>query len=397
MRQLNQHSINPGIEDLWVDVYDDTKRKVPATTAQAPDGTWLIQFDNGDPTPPGVGLNVRYGADGYAVQMVRQPMPPDNTQIEANAVELKAGSGPFPLAPSREQVCGLRLSFEGLTVATREHGIVPWFEPGYQCLGPEDRAAVRAVKKAAGDTHLILEFFSDAGSIYDEPGQPFEFFISPSMEQNPAFFLSLVEEVIQGGFVPVITFDGDDADDPDHGYPNALRQLPILVNLLRSSVHGDLNAYVLYARFWDGVFYGSTPANIGAFGQAFRALLPNGYLAIEHQPGRIPCGEGGGDYAAGGLMTTYDTICGEYDWPPNADSTWQVIGRMVSPYTRPPDQPAGDDPHPPFYLAPGSPRGPYFYCAFEDGEYQWVRGQVTLEQIQTERQYFKDMGCTYTG
>lgn len=114
MRQLNQHTITGGITDLWVDVYDDADppNKVPATTAKAPDGTWLVLFDNGAVTPPGNGLNVRYGASGYLVTMVRQPMPADDSQVEANAVEMQAGSstsffpqgvvsrGPLPPFPS---------------------------------------------------------------------------------------------------------------------------------------------------------------------------------------------------------------------------------------------------------------------------------------------------------
>ena len=128
-------------------------------------------------------------------------------------------------------------------------------------------------------------------------------------------------------------------------------------------------------------------------------ILPDGYFAIEHTPGNIPCGEGGSDYASGGLMSTFDTMMGEFNTV-HEDSFWQVAGRMVSPYHRPPDQPAGDDPNPPFYLAPGSPRGPYFYVGFEPlqgGVYEWCRGCCSLEQVRAVNQYMRDAGCKYTG
>lgn len=405
MRALNCNCNVQGLFVSW------TADKDQASPLQRP-CTWIddpsnphrgqVQFAE-DETAIGVGGVLSVTKPGYGVWSVRvQVPPPSDTGIELGTVsdppnasiQLEPITPPFPAAPDRNQVCSIGLTFQGLTVTTREFGTLPWFEPGYQCLDPEDRAAVRAAKHLAGDTHLILEFFTDTGSIYNEPFQPYQGFISPSMEQNPAFFLSLVEEVIINGFIPIIVFDGDDGDNPAHGYPNALRQLPILVNLLKSSSYGDLNAYVLYARFWDGVFYGSSPENIANFGAQFRTLLPNGYLAIEHQPGKIPAGEGGGDYQPGGRMSTYDVICGEFDWLPHNDATWQVLGRMVRPYTRPSDQPSGDDPNPPFYLAPGSPRGPYFYVVFEYAEYQWVRGQVTAEDIQTQRSYFWGCGAT---
>jgi hypothetical protein len=131
----------------------------------------------------------------------------------------------------------------------------------------------------------------------------------------------------------------------------------------------------------------------------YRKLQPDGYLAIEHDIGHIPCGEGGDDYAPGGLMQNYDTILSEFD-SVHEDSCWQIVARMVPVYHRPPDQPAGDDPHPPFYLKHGTPRGPYFHVAFEPtigGVYQWCRGQCSLEDVQAVRTYERAMGCALVG
>lgn len=317
-------------------------------------------------------------------------------------------SGVWPPVPTRDQVCGVQLTFAGLVVETKQYGVQPWFEPAYQTLtDPEDRAWARRQKKAAGDTHLILEFFTNMQRLYDEPGQPWQDAITPSGENDPTWFLGLVEEVIQDGLIPIVAFDGDDGS---RGHANAMRQLPVLADLMKSSAHGDLSPYILYARLWDGVFYGSTPDEIAEFGRAFRRLVPDGYLAIEHQPGRIPTGEGDADWIHGGAMTTYDVLLSEFNFPPPNDTIWQIAGRTIRPYHRPPDQPVGDDPNPPFYLRDGNPRGPYFVCAFEWWAlYNWVRigwphfvatSPVVVafqQQIVQERAYLKSVGYRYTG
>jgi hypothetical protein len=125
----------------------------------------------------------------------------------------------------------------------------------------------------------------------------------------------------------------------------------------------DLTPYIIHRPGWDAVFYGwggveskgmkykhglrwqwmrrdlpkSTPhmlddqqRRVKAFGELFRKILPLGHLAIEHTPGNIPCGEGGGDYAPGGSMTTFDTIMGEFNTV-HEDSYWQIAGRMLRP------------------------------------------------------------------
>ena len=222
------------------------------------------------------------------------------------------GSKPFPPIPTRQQVCGVQLTFQGLTVTTKQYGEQPWFELAYQCCSdPADRASVRQQKRVAGDTHLILEYFTNAGEfIYNEPGQWLEPLQTLVGENTPDAFRSMIEEVIADGLIPIVVFDGDNADNPVDGYPNALRQLPALVALLQQGK--DLTPYVLFGRLWDGVFYGSSPDNIRKFGAYFRSSLPNGYLAIEHNPGHIPAGGGPADWLPGGTMDGYDVVMSEY-------------------------------------------------------------------------------------
>jgi hypothetical protein len=141
-----------------------------------------------------------------------------------------------------------------------------------------------------------------------------------------------------------------------------------------------------------------------------RALSGNCYLGIEHNQGHIPLGEGGDDYKPGGRMQNFDVIFGEFDDSPDPntgnDSIWQICGRMIRPYNRPPDQPGNDDPNPPFYMNYPNPRGQFYYVGFEYsfnfGAYAWVRvdmnNYVGLQNaIGIHRNYMKALGSKYNG
>jgi hypothetical protein len=227
-------------------------------------------------------------------------------------------------------------------------------------------------------------------ALYDEPKQAYTADKFGPKLWSAAQVADLAREVIQARLIPVIFLGGDAGEA---GYVVAKRQLPELVAAL-----GPLNAYVLIVPGFDGVFYGWTGEHIAEFGQQFRALSPNGYLGLEHSTGHIPTGEGDTDWVRGGRMTTYDVLLSEFDTDNlHQDSTWQIAGRTISPYKRPPEQPAGDDPNPPFYLKQGSPRGPYFVIAFEFDTYYWVRDRVTAPMVKLHRAYLRSLGYTFFG
>lgn len=320
---------------------------------------------------------------------------------------LNASGGVFPPKPTREQVCGItcRSMNSCPDVVTKQWGKIPWFEPILGTLvDPQDRANVYAVKHGMGDTHAIIGMSSVAGVMYDEPCD-IQHVYEPNQELQLPWFRALIEEIIRNRFVPVIALDGDNGDNVPRGSANALRQLPILINLLQSSHYRDLREDVLIARFWDGVFYGTSRENALKFGQEFRRLNPNGHLAIEHQPGRIPFGEGTDDWMPGAAMSFYDVPCHEFDYandvPPNP-TIWQVGGRMLgAAYVIGPDQ--DGDFHPPNYQLHGTPRGPWINCALEwEGTYWAVRrgtapGHSTLALEQQRRDYLLARGWKYTG
>jgi hypothetical protein len=355
------------------------------------------------------------------------------------------GGGALPAIPTRAQVCSVQHSLAGLTYHTKEFGNVPaWF---YGRLNAEDRAQARADHRAAGDTHLpfpITEAYRESGTLW-----PPELADGYDYTHDLDTYRAIAHEAIADGFLIDCPLGGDglgagpDYNDPvgrTYGCQWLMMNLERMIRALEGDGtpdRPDLTKYICFRPGWDAVFYswgdpaaarskgglrwrwvrwrygtgGKAPTPLTAkqldeqqtrvkqFGALFRQVLPLGYLGIEHTPGNIPCGEGGGDYAPGGLMTTYDTIMGEYNTF-HEDSYWQIAGRMLEDYHRPPDQPRGDDPNPPHYLAPGNPRGPYFYVVFEPtkaGAYEWCRGRCTLEQIQQEDRYIRSTGATLTG
>jgi hypothetical protein len=309
--------------------------------------------------------------------------------IILNTASTNSSSG-IP-AWGRDKICSIQLALSGLMIQTQQYGLQPWFELAYQCLSnPADRQSVRDQKKLNGDTHQILEFFTNGEFFYPEPGTWLSNCYSPSAESNPDWFYMLCLELIQDGIVPIVVFDGDNGDNPADGYPNALRQLPLVVKCL-----DDLSNNVLYARFWDGVWYGSDRSNIEEFGIQFRTLKPNGCLALEMQVGVNQMGDDVTSYGYSGILRHYDVICNEFDSNVHQDSTWQIVGRMVYPYNRPPDEPSGDDPRPPYFYGQGNanPRGRYYWIAFENKAYEWVRNRISQAELASEREYFRAMGA----
>ena len=351
-----------------------------------------------------------------------------------------SGGGVLPVVPTRAQVCAVQHSLAGLTYHTREFGDVPaWF---YGALNAEDRAEARECHRAAGDTHIpfpVTEAYREPGTLWPAAlADGYDY----TSDEGLQTWNEIAAEAIADGFLIDCALGGDGLglgpgyNDPvgrTYGHGWLVANLDRMLLAMQNSHTGDLTKYTCYRPSWDSCFYGwggtetrakskaapvslrwrhmtpagrahmkaSTPkvttsglddqqTRVKEFGELFRKILPNGYLGIEHTPGNIPCGEGGGDYAPGGLMTTFDTILGEYNTF-HEDSYWQVAGRMLDDYHRPPDQPAGDDPHPPKYLGPDSPRGPYFYVVFEptkNGVYEWCRGRCTREAMQEERSLY---------
>lgn len=309
---------------------------------------------------------------------------------------------PIPAPKSRDEILSVTMMFQGLTVQTQQFGALPWFEAALPWMTKADRESAYAAKKAAGDTHSMAGA-PTGGALYPEPGQPYDqpgfgpLDWTNGLTKMTPDFLALIVEQIQHGFTPIVFFD--ERQDVSR------KCLELAMDAYLTNEYGvDFTQYVITVPGFDGVFYGWNPPDLIVEWAAYaRSRSPNCYLGLEHNTGHIPLGEGGSDYAPGGKMNGFDLILSEYDdWNPNVpgsagDGVWQINGRLERPYNRPPDQPQGDDPNPPFYLAQPSPRGPYYHLAFEFNEFLWVRSRVSAEDIQKQRDYLKAMGCRWTG
>lgn len=320
---------------------------------------------------------------------------------------LQSGGGFHPpFTPTRAGALGVNVSFMGgLIIDSPTYGLMPWFDAALAWCDPVTRSLVYAAKKAAKDTHCVLEI-PNGYPLYDEWGQ----FYSP--EKFPALdwtngetklgpeFLNLVREIIAHGFYVDIAMD----ERQDH----SLKIVPLVAQALKDS---KLTPFGFVRPGWDSVFYGWPVEAIMEWGRSARAINPDILLGLEFTPGHIPFGEGGDDYLPGGRMDDFDVVLGEFNsfTPGNGSAggqVWQVVGRMVEPYTRPADQPQSSDRYPPPFYLVDSPRGPRSFCFYEtDDPYGWVRidpnnseqVQGTIAFINAMRQYARGLGCQYTG
>jgi hypothetical protein len=319
----------------------------------------------------------------------------------------------LPAAPTRAQIGAVKLTFQGLTVALPDFGTIPWFEPAISSLSAADRKLVYAAKHAAGDTHIAIalswNYAGDGAYSYPVPGT--------DLTANLPAFRALVHEAIENGFYVLAFLAGDGEsppggghDDPvgwTYGYAWLMQNLSSIVTSLQQP--DDLLPYVILVPGWDGVAPGWAPdaSNPSSGTYAYpseldnyllhaRSLVgPKGSLGVELATGYSHWGGGAANYTSPAGLAL-DVILQEFPGPPTGDQVWQIAGRELGPaYVRPPDQPAGDDPNPPFYLSGATPRGPFFPIAYEYDEYRWVRDGVTPAEVQQEKAYLKAAGYPY--
>lgn len=315
-------------------------------------------------------------------------------------VALKRIVQPLPPVPSRDELATAQLTFQGLTLDCGDEYTGPAPDPFLDVLSPACRQRFYAMKRAAGDKAIAIAL----AHAYNEPG------VHPKLSEGKDWtkdwpgFRAFLQEVIGAGFYVQLHLAGD-GDCPNtggycdtvgwtYGYQWLIDNLPTIVREV--GAYGD---YIRWGPGFDGVFYGWEPSaeKVPTFARVLRSLKPNAVIFLEFNWGHIPIGEGGDDYKPGGRMQDYDLILAEIAPGLNDDTFYQIVARLVPRYTRPPDQPVGDDPNPPYYLGTPNPRGPWFFNCFEWNLYGWVRSQVSSDQIQRDRQRLRAAGCSIVG
>lgn len=357
----------------------------------------------------------------------------------------RSGGTVLPAPPSRDQLCGVRCTFQGLTVVTQQYGTLPLFDPaiGWFTLAA-DRQAAYDVKAAAGDTHINLTISGQ----YAEAGQAYANVVGRDYTQDiPALRALLTEAICAGvsrgvpnGFRILLALAGDgmsvnwnpqpgEYNDPagwTYGFEWLMENFQRIWSALRGD-HGewpDLTPWILPMPGYDGVVPAWQPFTcVNEYVRHARSVAgPHAALAIELSAGYCVWSGEANDWATpDGQM--FDVIVSEFPYqmgPPLAipssllsgsnwagsvtpdqrapwDRVWQIVGRLISPYHRPSEQPTNDDPGgAAFLLSSGTPRGPYFYIAWEFDTYGWVRG-CPLSQVQQHRHVLSDLGCEWVG
>ncbi len=215
MRQLNL-STPAGITQLWVNGYDDAKRQIPMTCVLL--DRWVVQIDNGDPSTGTIHMEL--GANGWYSPLSRQPMPPDNVQMEALPMEWKPGIPPFP---SRAEACSIQIHFQGSYVDSKAYsavyqaqyggpGQVPYFGAAFA-----DFAIMDGIQQLIdqivrwGDTH-VMHYCGIRPEGYNEAGQPYgaDQIVKPVVSwSNMPFYIECADGIIARGLKPMYCLDGE--------------------------------------------------------------------------------------------------------------------------------------------------------------------------------------------
>lgn len=317
----------------------------------------------------------------------------------------------FPPAPTRDALGNVLIGFQGVTAHTTQYGAFPMFGPETTTLNDADLIAYCEDLLDAGFTHgeiAVSWQYAEPGFQMPVPGRDLSNDL-PELCRRLRLMLSYLPSgrhltgvaVFMAGDGrslpknPDGTYPYNDPVGHTYGFEWLMDHAP---RIWQSIMAAGLKKYCVPVPGYDGVFYGwgntgepdLQPQRVAEFGALMRSVDPDVLLFIEHSTGDLPVGGGADDYAPGGLMENYDGVLSEFDAPVTGDQVWQVVARMARPYTRPPDQPAGDDPNPPMYLQ-DSPRGRRFYVRYEYRTFDWTRGNVTAEQVAHDRAYLQSL------
>lgn len=326
----------------------------------------------------------------------------------AAAMESSGGSNVLPPRPSREAVCAVRNQFQGISVGGRH-----LFEPeiGWT-LTPEGRQRAYAAHRAVGDTHINLSL--DLSGLACLP-------------RLKAIIREAITAGAMTGVVLMCMGDGSPAN-PDPGALGVewlMANFDAIVDYLEADE--DLTPWIVFCPGYDGVVPGWQPwSRVNAFARMARARLDRlahgGYLALELSSGYCVWSGEDNDWATTDGQC-FDVILQEFpiewgppeappaylllpdgsDWAPSASNEqrapWTqiwIVQRMLGPrYRRPAAQPPRYDPDPPYFLGGGTPRGRYFYIAWERTTYLWVRKNCDISIVNQQTAVVRDLGAEF--
>lgn len=305
--------------------------------------------------------------------------------------------------PTREEIFTAQITFQGIEVnLPRFGGIIPWFEPFFASLNPEERQEIYKVKRNIKDKVINLavsyEYTKHHGYTYFvQPGRDF-------YRDGLDLLNKLITEIKNEGFYIWLMMAGDgQGNGPEYNDPvgHTYGHNFLMNNLQRVlSATYENRKFIVYIPGYDGVFGPEkrlwAPEQVISYCRYIRSLIGDeGYAGFEFAAPYIHLGEGQSDYQ-NSRLDNMDLILLEHPYPFNQNGVWQPAARMLGrDYIRPKEQ-VGDN-SPPFYLINGTPRGPFIVNSFEGRLYNFVRRQADVLDMNNDRLYRKSLGFKYIG
>lgn len=330
------------------------------------------------------------------------------------------GGGGLPPRPTRDQMCGVRNQLQGISVG--DHHV---FDPEIGW---------------SGDKAFRLEAYRQHHNVRLPNGTPMpDTHVCLSLDLTglaglPQLKMVIREAITEGGMIGTMLMcmgDGNDPGEKDHdpgalGFSWLMANFNAIVDFMEEGE--DLTPWINFGPGFDGVIPAWQPfTRVNQFVQMARARLDrlkwgSGYLNVE-LGGGFPSWSGKrNDWAtADGQM--FDTILQEFpitwgppvpppqflllpdgsDWSPSASNEqrapWTriwIVQRMLGPrYIRPAMQPPNYDPHPPYFLGGGTPRGRFFYICWERTTYKWTREHCDISIVIQQTQVIIDLGAEF--
>ncbi len=325
------------------------------------------------------------------------------------------GGGSWPAVPTRDAVCSVYIGFQGVTARSSQYGSFPAFGPETSTLSIENGDFQWYLDQMKGHGYTHVEFavswnYRSWSYQYPIPGR--------DLSQNLPELKRRVEMAIRSGLLVALFMAGDGEsvnDNPQPGQYNdpvgwtygrqwLMRNFQRIYDAMGPTADSphDCRPFMVFLPGYDGTdsYAWVTPENLVNWWGYARSVIDAGgvgYLGQEWSAGHCQAGgqwDGEATYV-NGPGRALDVILQEFPWGPpmptsDPGAVWQICGRMMQPYFRPPDQQG--DPNPPYYLRQGTPRGPYYFNRYEYDTYGWVRGLVTAEQVQSDRNYLQRLG-----
>lgn len=327
------------------------------------------------------------------------------------------GGGGIHPPPTRDQMIDVQTSFQGLMVPSPV-GMIPAFGPfcWSRDMNFAGRNAWRAVERAAGDTHFLRalsgEYKNDNGFSYPISGCDFT--------QNLLGAKQLIAEELQAGFTGGTLYLAGDGqayapDGGTYGWPWLMANQPRIIAAMKdTSLAGfDATKYVAFCHGFELISNGGwSPDNFEAAVLALQALNPNGYL-VSHIGVYTWWGDAVG--SKGGPVADWSgptgqaiDICFEEGDAPFVDGNGQPLNNEACDGWQ--QRAVAHLPDPNFGIIeqknivqrewvtnPLTPRGRRVSVAMELDEFRWSRQLVTVQEINNERAYCRQLGWSNVG